>query len=124
MLLSIAEIWVFKNHFCIHVNGDVNFDKLVHENMFYSVITGFPKSGHIFWHKNGHNQAKIVAMPKGIMGGFFGIIRSSLSRAVTSSGSSLSDSIWYVMHSTLDSCGGSGRATPSLQPPCQAPSLS
>ena len=35
-----------KNHFCIHVNGDVNFDKLVHENMFYSVITGFPKSGH------------------------------------------------------------------------------
>ena len=29
----------------------------------------------IFWHKNGHNQAKIVAMPKGIMGGFFGIIR-------------------------------------------------
>ena len=36
-----------KNHFCIHVNGDVNFDKLVHENMFYSVITGFPKSGHI-----------------------------------------------------------------------------
>ena len=47
MLLSIAEIWVFKNHFCIHVNGDVNFDKLVHENMFYSVITCFPKSGHI-----------------------------------------------------------------------------
>ena len=37
-----------KNHFCIHVNGDVNFDKLVHENMFYSVIVGFPKSGHIF----------------------------------------------------------------------------
>ena len=35
-----------KNHFCIHVNGDVNFDKLVHENMFYSVIVGFPKSGH------------------------------------------------------------------------------
>ena len=47
MLLSIAEIWVFKNHFCIHVNGDVNFDKLVHENMFYSVFTCFPKSGHI-----------------------------------------------------------------------------
>ena len=37
-----------KNHFCIHVNGDVNFDKLVHENMFYSVIVGFPKSGHIY----------------------------------------------------------------------------
>ena len=37
-----------KNHFCIHVNGDVNFDKLVHENMFYSVIVGFPKSGHIW----------------------------------------------------------------------------
>ena len=36
-----------KNHFCVHVNGDVNFDKLVHENMFYSVIVGFPKSGHI-----------------------------------------------------------------------------
>ena len=35
-----------KNHFCIHVNGDVNLDKLVHENMFYSVITGYPKSGH------------------------------------------------------------------------------
>ena len=28
----------FKNHFCIHVNGDVNFDKLVHENMFTSFI--------------------------------------------------------------------------------------
>ena len=27
-----------KNHFCIHVNGDVNFDKLVHENMFYRVM--------------------------------------------------------------------------------------
>ena len=37
-----------KNHFCIHVNEDVNFDKLVHENMFYSIITGFPKSGHIW----------------------------------------------------------------------------
>ena len=37
-----------KNHFYIHVNGDVNFDKLVHENMFFSVITGFPKSGHNF----------------------------------------------------------------------------
>ena len=34
-----------KNHSCIHVNGDVNFDKLVHvhENMFYSVNVGFPK---------------------------------------------------------------------------------
>ena len=21
------------DHFCVHVNGDVNFDKLVHENM-------------------------------------------------------------------------------------------
>ena len=30
----------YKNHFCIHVNGDVNFDKLVHENMFTRL---FPK---------------------------------------------------------------------------------
>ena len=36
----------------------------------------------IFWHKNGHNRAKIVAMPKGIMGGFFGIIRSSLDKSI------------------------------------------
>ena len=52
-----------KNHFCIHVNGDVNFDKLVHESMFYSVITGFPKSGHIFngFPKSGHKFCALVA---------------------------------------------------------------
>ena len=38
----------FKNHYCKHVNGDVNFDKLVHENMFYSIVVGFPKSSHKF----------------------------------------------------------------------------
>ena len=36
----------FKNDFCIHVNGDVNFDKHVHENMFTSLVEGFPKTGH------------------------------------------------------------------------------
>ena len=34
----------FKNDFCIiHVNGDVNFDKHVHENKFPSLVEGFPK---------------------------------------------------------------------------------
>ena len=41
MLLSIAEY--------VHVSGDVNFDKLVHENMFYPGMPGFRKSGHISW---------------------------------------------------------------------------
>ena len=35
-----------KTCFCMHVNGDINFDKLVHENMFLSVMTGFHKSGN------------------------------------------------------------------------------
>ena len=45
MLLSIAELWVFT--FVYMLNGDVNFDKLVHENMFTSIMHGvFPKTGH------------------------------------------------------------------------------
>ena len=40
----------FKNDFCIHVNGDVNIDKHVHENMFTSLVEGFPKTGHNFTH--------------------------------------------------------------------------
>ena len=30
-----------KNHFRIHANGDVNFDKLVHENMFVALMLVF-----------------------------------------------------------------------------------
>ena len=34
-----------KNHFCIQsVDADVNFDKLVHENRFYSIMTAFRRS--------------------------------------------------------------------------------
>ena len=42
-----------------HLNGDVNFDKLIHENMFYSVNAGFRKSGHILYRifrKGGKNH--------------------------------------------------------------------
>ena len=44
--LPLRRYGCYNNHFCVHVNGDVNFDKLVHENMFYSVMPGFRKSGH------------------------------------------------------------------------------
>ena len=53
-----------KNHFCIHVSGDVNLDKLVHENMFYSVITGYPKSGHIWTSCSGGLELSLNQIPE------------------------------------------------------------
>ena len=38
------QVLCFKNHFCVHVNGDVDFDKLVHENKFNKILwLVFPK---------------------------------------------------------------------------------
>ena len=38
----------------ILVNGDVNFDKHVHENMFTSLVEGFLNTGHIFEQNTGY----------------------------------------------------------------------
>ena len=53
----------YKNHFCIHVNGDVNFDRLVYENMFTSHMTDFPKTTHCGWElatREDTNQGKLT----------------------------------------------------------------
>ena len=74
-----------KNHFriCIHVNGDVNFDKLVHENMFYSVITGFPKSGHIIASMVRLTEGFLtVSILRGVSSEFFYTIGKLLKRAL------------------------------------------
>ena len=44
---SIAGVGVVKLLLHTYVNGDFTFDKLVHENMLYSVNAAFRKFGHI-----------------------------------------------------------------------------
>ena len=71
----------YKNHFCIYVNGDVNFDKLVHENMFTSLMAGSVKSS-----LEATSSAVVMAANSAVLGSPVSITVTTLGSGTATSG--------------------------------------